>query len=215
MENVRALFIRNKFNKIFGLVAVAVLVLSLSGCGLQSDTEEVPDEIPEEIQQLGNEAEEISNDTAAIEDDDKMVSIPVEDLGRADPFLPADEAALTAAVPNEKLKYELLEPLDTPEADEQASKIIKTKVSGIMYDNVNPSAILNIEDTDYLVRSGDVINGYKILSIGKNNVTIQMGSNIYKAGVGQLVTNGQTDVTYNNVANLNKKFGGTKSEVIK
>lgn len=215
MENVRALFIRNKFNKIFGLVAVAVLVLSLSGCGLQSDTEEVPDEIPEEIQQLGNEAEEISNDTAAIEDDDKMVSIPVEDLGRADPFLPADEAALTAAVPNEKLKYELLEPLDTPEADEQASKIITTKVSGIMYDNINPSAILNIEDTDYLVRSGDVINGYKILSIGKNNVTIQMGSNIYKAGVGQLVTNGQTDVTYNNVANLNKKFGGTKSEVIK
>lgn len=77
-----------------------------------------------------------------------------------------------------------------------------------MYDRNNPSAILNIEGSDYLVRSGDVINGYKVLSIGKNSVTVQMGSNVYKAGVGQLVTSGQADVNYNKVANLNKKFGG-------
>ena len=91
---------------------------------------------------------------------------------------------------------------------EMAQKIVTTKVSGIMYDKSNPSAILNIEGADYLVRSGDVINGYKVLSIGKNHVTVQKGSNVYKAGVGQLVTEGQTDVTYNQVANLNKKFGG-------
>ena len=110
----------------------------------------------------------------------------------------------------EKLQYDLLEPLDAPVADETAQKIVTTKVSGIMYDKSNPSAILNIEGADYLVRSGDVINGYKVLAISKNNVTVQKGSNIYKAGVGQLVADGQVDVTYNNVANLNKKFGGGK-----
>lgn len=76
-----------------------------------------------------------------------------------------------------------------------------------MFDKYNPSAIINIEDTDYLVRSGDVINGYKILAISPQTVTVQLGSNIYKAGVGEIVTKDE-GLNYNQVSNLSKKFGG-------
>ena len=82
-----------------------------------------------------------------------------------------------------------------------------------MFDNINPSAILNISGSDYLVRSGDIINGYKILSIGKNSVTVQFGSNVYKAGVGELFTG--DGINFNTVSNLETKFGGIKNSVNK
>ena len=78
-----------------------------------------------------------------------------------------------------------------------------------MYDNYNPSAILNISGSDYLVRSGDVIDGYKVLSIARDNVTVQRGSNVYKAGVGELFSS--KDVNFNKISNLEGKFGGHKN----
>ena len=213
MKNVAGIPMKKRIKIIFTLVFAFVLALNLSGCGQKSDTETVPDELPQQETEIPQDDVPAENNTVDIpqeEDTDKMVAVPVEDLGRANPFLPPGEAALVASAPTEKLQYDLLEPLDAPVADETAQKIVTTKVSGIMYDKSNPSAILNIEGADYLVRSGDVINGYKVLAISKNNVTVQKGSNIYKAGVGQLEADGQVDVTYNNVANLNKKFGGGK-----
>lgn len=208
---------KKRIKILFMLAFACVLALNLSGCASKSDSDSVPDEllqqqeteIPAEESQssdVGMNAVEIPEE----EDTDKMVSIPVENLGRPNPFLPPNEANIASSVPSGNLKYDLLEPLDVPSADPTAQKIVTTKVSGIMYDKSSPSAILNIEGADYLVRSGDVINGYKVLSISKNMVTVQMGSNIYKAGVGQLVTDGQVDVNYNKVANLSKKFGGSR-----
>ena len=78
-----------------------------------------------------------------------------------------------------------------------------------MFDKYNPSAIINIEGLDYLVRSGDVINGYKVLAISPQTVTVQLGANVYKAGVGELVTKDE-GINYNKVSNLSKKFGGAK-----
>ena len=147
---------------------------------------------------------------------EKMVPLVVEESGRANPFLPANEAANKDATSAQKvlelqkakLKYDLIEPPNSAQADEDAQKILTTTVSGIMYDQTSPSAILNIDGSDFLVRSGDVVNGYKILAINPSVVTVQLGSNIYKAGVGQLlVTDG---INYNTVPNLNKKFGGAK-----
>ena len=93
--------------------------------------------------------------------------------------------------------------------DIDAVNVIKTKVSGIMYDKFNPSAILNIGGADHLVRSGDIINNYKILAINPDNVTVQLGSNVYKAGVGQLFTG--DGINYNTVSNLEGKFGGSRN----
>lgn len=147
---------------------------------------------------------------------EKMVPLVVEESGRADPFLPANEAVnkdeasaqKLLELQKAKLKYDLIEPPNSAQANEDAQKVLTTTVSGIMYDQTSPSAILNIEGSDFLVRSGDVVNGYKVLAISPSVVTVQLGSNIYKAGVGQLlVTDG---INYNTVPNLNKKFGGAK-----
>lgn len=148
--------------------------------------------------------------------DEKMVPLVVEASGRLDPFLPAseahkkdeDNAQKLVELQKVKLKYDLIEPPNAAQMDSDAERILSTTVSGIMYDKTSPSAILNIEGSDFLVRSGDVINGYKILAISPSVVTVQLGANVYKAGVGQLLA---TDgINYNTVPNLNKKFGGAK-----
>ena len=87
-----------------------------------------------------------------------------------------------------------------------AVKVMDTVVSGILFDKYSPSAILNIEGTDYLVKKGDTVNNYKILAIAQDSVTVQLGKNTYKAGIGEILTDGQ--LNHNNVSNLNKKFGG-------
>jgi len=48
------------------------------------------------------------------------------------------------------------------------------------------------------------------LAIDKSLVTVQVGANIYKAGVGQIVEDSENAVKYNQIANLSKKFGGNK-----
>lgn len=145
---------------------------------------------------------------------DKMVLVTVDASGRLDPFLPYNEskkendAQKNINLEKAKLEYDLVDPPKSASSNPEAEKILTTKVSGIMYDKDSPSAILNIENADYLVRSGDVVNGYKVLSIQPTVVTVQLGSNVYQAGVGQLlVTDG---IQYNTISNLENKFGGSK-----
>lgn len=133
----------------------------------------------------------------------KMVLISVGDSGRANPFLPESEAGL--GVISSKLPF-LPAPPEFLSTGSEAGKVMTTVISGILYDKYSPSAIINIEGTDYLVKKGDIINRYKILAISKDEVIVQLGSNVYKAGVGQLLS--KTDINYNTIANLNKKFGG-------
>ena len=215
MKNITGMFMKKRVGTICTVVVAFLLVLNLSGCGAKTENTEVPDSVPQQEAEIPiDETSDNSGATVDIaqdEDTDKMVSISVENLGRPNPFVPLGEStSQVSSIPQEKLKYDLPEPLETPSADPGAQKVVSTKVSGIMYDKNNPSAILNIDGSDYLVRSGDVINGYKVLSISKSVVTVKMGHNIYKAGVGQLVDNGQGSVNYNTVANLSNKFGGAK-----
>ena len=58
------------------------------------------------------------------------------------------------------------------------------------------------------VKKGDVVNNYKVVSILQDSVTVQLGNNTFKAGIGEILTEGS--VNYNDVSNLNKKFGGKK-----
>ena len=61
---------------------------------------------------------------------------------------------------------------------------------------------------DYLVKKGDVVNNYKVLAIAQDSVTVQLGSNVYKAGIGEILTEGS--LNYNEVSNLGNKFGGVR-----
>ena len=189
---------------------------------INSDTEEVADELEQPAIEIpeGENNEQSMNTEINVPGDadtDNMISISVENLGRANPFLPPGEATLISeraktlanSVPNTKLSYELLPPLEGPNIDGAAKQAVSSRISGIMYDKNSPSAILNFAGVDYLVRSGDVINGYKVLAINRNTVTIQVGPNVYSAQVGQLVEEGMKELRFNAVANLENKFGGS------
>lgn len=205
IENQRSSF-KSKFRGFLLPLLLIFLVFGLSGCGNNSsessDSAETQVEIPADTPgAVGDDSSVMVVDDA---DSDKMVNVSLENIGRANPFLPSKEGKALAA--REGLEFDLMEPPVTPQADEYTQKVIATKISGIMYDKENPSAILNIDDTDYLVRSGDVINGYKVLAISPTTVTVQLGANVYKAGVGQVVDDGE--INYNTVSNLSSKFGG-------
>ena len=120
-----------------------------------------------------------------------LISIPTGTV-KANPFLPYRDIRGNTLV-NE---------------NSDAASVMDTVVSGILYDKYSPSAILNIEGNDYLVKKGDVVNNYKVVNIMQDSVTVKLGNNTDKAGIGEILTEGS--LTHNDVSNLNKKFGGER-----
>ena len=213
-------FLKKVVCAIFGVLILCIMVINTTGCtqnnAVDDDiTVETQEELPKDTVKVGDDGVNgaIAPDDVSIVADQtaknqSMVSMTVEDIGRSDPFLPSGDVVVSK--PKPKYGFDLLPPPETITVDTTAKEIITTKVSGIMYDRLNPSAILNISGSDYLVRTGDVINGYKILSIGKETVTVQYGSNVYKASVGELFTG--EGINFNTVSNLNRKFGSNSNK---
>lgn len=139
----------------------------------------------------------------------KRVTIPVASGGRVDPFVPYAEKVAEVKAP----KFDLIAPpADVPMEDPAVTEVVQTKISGIMYDSAKPSAIVNIGGSDYLVHKGDSVNGYQIMDITKNSVTIKYNSNIYQATVGEAVG---SNIELNPVSNLSSKFGGAYNSAAK
>ena len=140
-----------------------------------------------------------------------VITIPTG-VVKANPFVPyrrlGNEFHSSPELINDVPKIDLIAPPETLAAGEDAAKMMSTVVSGILYDKYSPSAIINIDGTDYLVKKGDTISKYKIISIAKDSVTVKFANNTYTAGIGEFITDGS--VNYNDVSNLNKKFGGEK-----
>lgn len=103
-------------------------------------------------------------------------------------------------------------PTSLASSESAAAKITRTKVVGIMYNRVSPTAIINVDEKDYLVRTGDQIIGqeYKVLQINPSWITVGMGSNIYSASIGELFSRDELDSAQNDVYNLRSRFGGRK-----
>lgn len=135
-----------------------------------------------------------------------LISIPIGTV-KANPFLPYREISNSNSV-KDVPKFDLVEPPEVVKEGSEAARVMDTVVSGILYDKYSPSAILNIEGNDYLVKKGDVVNNYKILNIMRDSVTVMLGKNTYNAGIGEILTEGS--INYNDVSNLNKKFGGER-----
>ena len=77
----------------------------------------------------------------------------------------------------------------------------------ILYDEENPSAIVNLNGMDHFVKAGDVVSGYTIDSITKDKVQVSYKNNSYVASVGELFTRGSLD-KQRAVVNLENKFAG-------
>ena len=148
------------------------------------------------------------NPIAATSSKRNVLTIP-SGIVKANPFVPyrnIGDEEIEPKLINDVPKYDLIAPPDAIGENSAAAKIMDTVVSGILYDKFSPSAILNIEGTDYLVKKGDTVNNYKVLAIAQDSVTVQLGKNTYKAGIGEILTEGT--LNRNDVSNLSKKFGG-------
>jgi hypothetical protein len=134
-----------------------------------------------------------------------MISIP-SGIAKANPFLPYRniDGLQSSETPN----FEIIAPPEVLNENSDAASVMDTIVSGILYDSSSPSAILNIEGNDYLVKKGDTVSSYRIIDIQRDSVTVKLGSNTFKAGIGEILTEG--DINHNDVSNLNKKFGGER-----
>ena len=148
----------------------------------------------------------LSTPIAASSSQKGVISIPTG-MVKANPFVPYRDISGTSVVPDVPT-FSLIEPPEIVNENSDAARVMDTIVSGILYDKFSPSAILNIEGNDYLVKKGDVVNNYKVVNIAQDSVTVKLGANVYKAGIGEILTEGT--VNYNNVSNLNNKFGGSK-----
>ncbi len=217
------LSIFNKAAAVFLFICLLfVIMLNTTGCSQNSTDDITVDPSTVQIDKEQVQTKKSTQNAAVASDDDisiissqnkdssLMVAMSVEDTGRSDPFLPESEKVVVTPKPKD---FDLMPPPESISIDSTATEVMGTKVSGIMFDSINPSAILNIGGADYLVRSGDIINGYKVLSIGRDNVTVQFGSNVYKAGVGELFTG--EGINFNTVSNLETKFGGAKNSANK
>lgn len=141
----------------------------------------------------------------------KKAVVDIDDKVAVNPFLPTDEANKKIVKKVIKQNPNFILPPTATEVDEDAKLLVATSVSGIMFDSYSPSAILKINNTDYLVKSGDSIMGYNVLKIEPKFVTIKYGANIYKAPIGRILAT-LSSVNNTDVNNLSSRFGGSPSQ---
>ncbi len=114
---------------------------------------------------------------------EQKIVLAVESAGRINPFLPTfDEFNKNyySGVP-----AQVLMPPESYGNEPDAQELMRIAVSGILFDNVKPSAIVTINDVDYFVQKGDMVDDYQVLDINRQSVVVKKGTNIYKAGVGE------------------------------
>ena len=97
--------------------------------------------------------------------------------------------------------------------DAAAAKITRTKVVGIMYNAQSPSAIINVDEKDYLVRPGDKIIGqeYMVDKINPTWITVTLGHNVYSAAIGEQFSKEEIVKYQNDIYDLKNRFGGRRS----
>lgn len=141
--------------------------------------------------------------------ENNAIMVVYNKAARTNPFKPP-VASKVEADPYEMVdntQFEIIEPPVASVPDENLTKLLQTQISGILYDNESPSAIVNLNGMDQFVKVGDVISGYKIVSITRDKVQISYKNNSYVASVGELFTKGNLEKRPA-VANLENKFAG-------
>lgn len=146
------------------------------------------------------------------------VLITIGEVGRKDPFVPLGQVGTMDPSKIDKKEqsvgFEVIEPPQLGVQSDELTRLLNTKVAGILYDQVRPSAIINIDGIDQLVRAGDSLSGFDIIAITKNKVVIQSDNNVYRASVGQPL-NAEKIENSVEIANLKTKFWGSENHTRK
>ena len=151
----------------------------------------------------------------AVANENNDIIVSYDKVARLNPFKPpvfeaeAEIAKTYGSLNN--TDFEIVEPPSSSVPDENLTKLLQTQVSGILYDEESPSAIVNLNGVDTFVKAGDVMSGYKIQTITRDKVQINYKNNSYVASVGALFVKGMVE-SRPAVANLEKKFAGRYKE---
>lgn len=119
-------------------------------------------------------------------EEQKLVTFSVQNGGRINPFIPPsgfESSKYTIAS-----DYEILSPPEEVPGEEvadEAKKLMDITVSGILFDSVKPSAIVNVNGSDFYVQVGDMVDEFQVIAINRQYVAIKDGTNIFKAQVGE------------------------------
>ena len=183
--------------------------------------ETTPPEAPAEPIEVASNNQESTPEGANVEDlfpseniagdgsqENNEIMVAYNKKTRQNPFKPPirskdDEYSTTI----DGAEFEIIEPPTSSVEDENLTKLLQTQISGILFDEISPSAIVNLNGMDQFVKMGDVISGYKIESITKDKVQINYKNNSYVASVGELFTRGALE-KQRAVADLENKFAG-------
>lgn len=141
--------------------------------------EEQSEEVQPEVKEEEKKAEE--------KKEEKKQVIVVTPTGRSNPFLPIAKY-VSATIPQANVDYDkagIPKPPETYGAQNETSKLMSIAVSGIMYDDIKPSAIITFDSNDYFVQKGDRLDDYKVIDITRTYVTLAHNNNIYKASIGE------------------------------
>ena len=120
--------------------------------------------------------------------EEKKQVINVVPTGRPNPFMPIQKY-VAVKIDDTVVDFDKVgipkPPEEYGEPSGPVTKLMTIVVSGIMYDEQKPSAIITLDNNDYFVQEGDKLDDYKVLDIGKNFVVIALGKNTYKANIGE------------------------------
>lgn len=147
---------------------------------------------------------------------EETVVVNVSNIGRSNPFKPFIEKSLmlgsgfSGGISGEMptIKIPNLNVPQPPNYSENSSvsTLLKIKVNGILYDPVRSSAIINVDDNDYMVHKGDFIFNFYVKNITQDKVTIKTGNNIYSAGLGEIIDG---DMSKDPVRRTSTSFAGS------
>jgi len=143
-----------------------------------------------------NAANSADKKEEAKKEEQKLVTFSVANGGRVNPFTPPSGFETSKFVVSSD--YEILSPpeeIPTDNTAEDANRLMNITVSGILFDNVKPSAIINVNGSEYFVQIGDKVDNCQVVAINSQYVAIRDGSNIYKAQVGEAFTNNASKVS--------------------
>jgi len=150
---------------------------------VKPEEKEIKEEVAQEEEQPKEETPE-----EKIQRLEKRQRINVIPTGRSNPFLPISKY-MTTTIPDTNVDFDRAGIPKPPETygtkETEASKLMSIAVSGIMYDDTKPSAIITLDNNDYFVQKGDKLDDYKILEIARTYVTLAHNNNVYKANIGE------------------------------
>ena len=184
-----------------------------TGEGVDASVATVSDVAPSEGVSEGdlfeNTQTSSETETESLGEENNSIMVTYNKAARINPFKPPvlEGSQNSAYDALNNTDFEIIEPPAQSAPDENLTRLLQTQISGILYDEENPSAIVNLNGLDHFVKAGDVVSGYTIDSITRDKVQVSYKDNSYVASVGELFTRGSLD-KQRAVVNLEQKFAG-------